>query len=143
VHVHARLATLREGQWHEYAGRFLMGGVATVLTGIVAAVFGPIVGGLFLAFPAIMPATATLVAKHERERKEQAGLSGTRRGQEVAAIEASGAALGSIGLIAFAAVIWLTVPKFSWLSLLFACAAWIVVSLLMWVIRRPLRRLLP
>jgi hypothetical protein len=143
VHVHAKLSTLREGQWREYAGRFLMGGVATVLTGIVAAIFGPVVGGLFLAFPAIMPATATLVAKHERERKQQTGLSGARRGQEVAAIEASGAALGSIGLMAFAAAIWLTMPKFSWLSFLLACAAWIVVSLLMWFVRQPLRHLTP
>jgi hypothetical protein len=143
VHVHARLSTLREGQWHEYAGRFLLGGMATVLTGIIAAIFGPVVGGLFLAFPAIMPAAATLVAKHERERKEQAGLSGARRGKEIAAIEASGAALGSIGLMAFAAVIWLTIPKLSWISFLFACAAWIVVSLLMWIIRRPLRHLTP
>jgi hypothetical protein len=143
VNVHTRLSTLREGQWREYAGRFLLGGMATVLTGIIAAIFGPVVGGLFLAFPAIMPATATLVAKHERERKEQSGLSGARRGNEVAAIEASGAALGSIGLITFAAVIWLTIPTLSWLSFLFACAAWIAVSLLMWFVRRPLRRLMP
>ncbi len=99
------------------------------------------VGGLFLAFPAIMPATITLVEKHERERKEQAGLSGSRRGEEVASLEAAGAALGSIGLMAFAAVIWLTIPTMTWLAFLAACAAWIVVSLLMWFARRPLRRI--
>jgi hypothetical protein len=34
----------------------------------------PVVGGLFLAFPAIFPASATLIEKHVRERKEKAGL---------------------------------------------------------------------
>ena len=39
----------------------------------------PVVGGLFLAFPAIFPASATLIEKHGRERKEKAGLAGARR----------------------------------------------------------------
>ena len=140
MHVHATPSALRESQWHELAIRFALGGLATVLTGAIAAVFGPVIGGLFLAFPAIVPATVTLVEKHQRERKEQAGLRGARRGRDVAAIEASGAALGSIGLVAFAAVIWLTVETMAWLSFLFACAASTVVSLLMWVMRRKLRR---
>lgn len=134
---------LREGNWRDYGVRFLLGGVATVLTGVIALAFGPLVGGLFLAFPAIMPATATLVEKHEHERKKEAGLSGSRRGQEVAALETAGASLGSIGLMAFAVVIWLTAPTLSWLSFVAACAAWAAVSLLMWFVRRPLRRLMP
>jgi Flp pilus assembly protein TadB len=142
VHVHAGLYSLRESHWHDYAARFLLGGAATVLTGIIAAYFGPLVGGLFLAFPAILPATATLVERHARERKEAASLSGGRRGREVAALEAAGASLGSIGLMAFAVVIWLTIPKMTWLAFLLAGAAWIAVSLLMWFVRRPLRRLM-
>jgi hypothetical protein len=141
MYVRVRLSALREGHWREFAIRFAHGGLATVLTGAVAAIGGPVVGGLFLAFPAIMPATITLVEKHERERKEQVGLSGSRRGEEVASLEAAGAALGSIGLMAFAAVIWLTIPTMTWLAFLAACAAWIVVSLLMWFARRPLRRI--
>jgi hypothetical protein len=140
MHVHATVSALRESQWHEFAIRFALGGLATVLTGIIAAVFGPVIGGLFLAFPAIMPATVTLVEKHQREQKEKAGRKGARRGRDVAAIEASGAALGSVGLIAFAAVMWLTIPALGWLAVLPACAAWIAVSLLMWLLRRPLRR---
>jgi hypothetical protein len=46
----------------------------TVVAGLIAARFGPVVGGLFLAFPAIFPATATLIEKHVRERKEKAAI---------------------------------------------------------------------
>ena len=52
-------AALSETKPREYAMRFLFGGLVTVATGIIAEKFGPTVGGLFLAFPAIFPATAT------------------------------------------------------------------------------------
>jgi hypothetical protein len=57
-------------------GRFVFGGLITVATGIIAKKFGPGMGGLFLAFPAIFPASATLVEKHEKEEKQQAGMEG-------------------------------------------------------------------
>jgi hypothetical protein len=38
--------------------------------------WGPAVVGLFLAFPAIFPASATLIEKHERQRKQRQGLTG-------------------------------------------------------------------
>jgi hypothetical protein len=69
---------------------------------------------LFLAFPAIFCASATLIEKHERERKERAGVRGTRRGKEAAALDAAGAALGSFGLLAFGAAIWLLAHNLSW-----------------------------
>ena len=47
----------------------------------------PAEGGLFLAFPAIFPASATLIEKHVWQRKERAGLPGARRGKEAAAPE--------------------------------------------------------
>jgi hypothetical protein len=141
MYVRARLSALRESHWYEFAIRFALGGLATVMTGVIAAVWGPVVGGLFLAFPAIMPATVTLVEKSERETKEKAGLRGSRRGCEVASLEAAGAALGSIGSMAFAAVIWLTTRALTWRAFLLAGAAWIIVSLLFWRFRRPLRRL--
>src|SRR5207248_892486 len=83
--------------WHEYAIRFVLGGLATVGTGAIASLFGPQTGGLFLAFPAIFCASATLIEKLERERKERAGVRGARRGKEAAALDAAGAALGSLG----------------------------------------------
>ena len=88
-------SSLREGQWHEYLVRFALGGIATVVTGLIAASFGPAIGGLFLALPAIFCASATLVEKHEKRRMRARGLEGTRRGEEAAALDAAGAALGS------------------------------------------------
>jgi hypothetical protein len=63
----------------------VLDGAVTVIAGLIAARFGPVVGGLFLAFPAIFPASATLIERHVRERREKAGLSGTRRGGDAAA----------------------------------------------------------
>jgi hypothetical protein len=100
-------SALRDIRWYEYVVRFALGGAMTVIAGLIASRFGPVIGGLFLAFPAIFPASATLIEKHERERKEKAGLSGARRGKEAAALDSAGAVLGSLGLAAFAIVIWL------------------------------------
>ena len=74
--VQLRLSALRRTSRREYLLRFALGGTTTVVAGLIAAAFGPVVGGLFLAFPAIFPASATLVEKHVRERKEKAGLPG-------------------------------------------------------------------
>jgi hypothetical protein len=63
-------------------------------------------GGLFLAFPAIFPASATLVAKHETQKKQNAGIATSSRGRQAAAMDAAGAALGSVGLAAFALTVW-------------------------------------
>src|SRR5262249_7072198 len=41
-------------------------------------------------------ASATLIEKHEIRRKRKAGLAGVRRGQQAAALDAAGAALGSV-----------------------------------------------
>ena len=104
--------------------------------GVIAARFGPVVGGLFLAFPAIFPASATLIEKHVRRRKEKAGLSGVRRGREAAALDAAGAALGSLGLAAFAVVIWLLIERSPALALVLVTAAWLTVAVLAWAVRR-------
>jgi hypothetical protein len=140
--VKARLSALTDTKWHEYALRFGLGGFATVATGLIASKFGPVTGGLFLAFPAIFCASATLVEKHERERKQKAGLRGERRGEEAAALDSAGAALGSFGLLAFAAVIWslLPVAATAW-AFAGASAAWLVVSTSLWWARRYFRRL--
>ena len=69
-------SALRQTRWYEYLIKFVLGGAMTVVAGLIAARFGPVIGGLFLAFPAIFPASATLIEKHVRERKEKVGLSG-------------------------------------------------------------------
>ena len=62
--VRIKVSALWDTHWHEYALRFGLGGLATVRTGLIAEVFGPATGGLFLAFPAVFCASATLIEKH-------------------------------------------------------------------------------
>lgn len=131
-------SALRDIRWYQYAVRFALGGAMTAIAGFIAARYGPVIGGLFLAFPAIFPASATLIEKHVRERKEKAGLSGARRGREAAALDAAGAVLGSIGLAAFAVVIWLGIERSAPLALLLATAVWLVVAIAAWLVRRRL-----
>ena len=129
-------SALCETRWHEYLVRFALGGLVTAGTGAIANLFGPETGGLFLAFPAIFGASATLIEKHERERKERARLRGARRGKDAVALDAAGAALGSLGLLAFAACISGLAPRGPWLALPVATAAWAAVSMLLWSVRR-------
>jgi hypothetical protein len=133
---------LRQTKWHEYALRFAAGGTVTVLTGLIARKWGPGIGGLFLAFPAIFPASVTLIEKHERERKQKRGLQGEERGTDAAAIDSLGAAMGSGGLLAFAGVGWWSIPRYpAPLALGGAAVAWLVVSFSIWIIRQRRRRL--
>ena len=105
--------------------------------GTIAKEFGPVIGGLFLAFPAIFPASATLIEKHEREKKEQIGLRGTKRAADAVSADAAGAAIGSIGLAVFAALVWRVMPTHSaWLVLTCAAVAWFAVSVFFWEIRK-------
>jgi 4-hydroxybenzoate polyprenyltransferase len=130
------LAALRRTHWQEYALRFLFGGLVTAAAGLIAQRFGPSTGGLLLAFPAIFPAGATLVEKHQIEKKHEAGLSGSRRGAEAAAVDAIGAALGCFGLIGFAVVIsQLLEHHGEWPILVGATIAWLVISTAIWRLR--------
>jgi hypothetical protein len=133
MRVHLDFSALRKTRWNEYSVRFLFGGAITLATGFVAKHFGPVVGGLFLAFPAIFPASVTLVAKHEREKKQKAGMDGTARGEKAAALDARGAAIGTFGLGFFALLIWKLLPIWNWMTVLgLAILAWLVVSILIW-----------
>jgi Protein of unknown function (DUF3147) len=133
-------SVVRDTRWNDYALRFVVGGLITVATGLIAKKFGPAVGGLFMAFPAIFPASATLAEKREVERERKKGLSGLRRGRQSAASQAAGAALGSVGLLVFALVFWKLLPQLSlWLVYLIAIAAWAAVSVAMWFARKRLR----
>lgn len=137
MRIQVNPTVLRQTKWYEYAVRFLFGGIITALAGIIAKRFGAGVGGLFLAFPAIFPASASLIEKHERQKKEKLGLHGTVRARKAAGIDAAGAALGSIGLFVFALVVSQFLPQHTpWLVLPSAILAWLVVSILAWQIRK-------
>jgi len=131
--VKVNFSVLKETKWYEYGTRFLIGGGITAFAGIVAKKFGPTVGGLFLAFPAIFPASATLIENHEKEKKEKAFVDPGFRGQTAVALDAIGATMGALGLIVFAALTWLLLPAHeTWAVLLGSTIAWFVVSVVIW-----------
>ena len=128
---------LHETKWFEYAIRFVIGGGITVVTGVLAKSFGPAVGGLFLAFPAIFPASATLISKHEKQKDGNSGPDARVRGRRAAGVDAAGSAIGSIGLIAFGTVAWKLLPTHSGvLVLAVATLAWAGTAVSLWMIRK-------
>jgi hypothetical protein len=129
-------SSLKDGRWYEYVVRFALGGAATVATGVISSRFGASVGGLFLALPAIFCASATLIQTHEQRRKREAGLAGQRRGQQAAALDAAGAALGSIGMASFAFAFWLLVERQTLIAFAAALGAWVATSIAAWWIWR-------
>lgn len=137
--VRANLSAFRRASWGELLTRFVLGGLATVVAGVIANMWGPTIGGLFLAFPAIFCASATLVEKHERKRKEAKGFEGDARGRKAAALEAVGSGLGGTALAALAAVVWLLSEGAGPGSLVVAASSWLFVASLLWLIRRRAR----
>jgi uncharacterized membrane protein (GlpM family) len=117
----ARADKLQRPPARDWVIRFAFGAGVSTLAAIVAKVWGPAAGGLFLAFPAILLASLTLVAKQE----------GAHRARE----DARGAALGALGLIAFGVIVWATTPRWPVaLTLLVATLAWAAVSGLAYLI---------
>lgn len=133
------LSALKRTKWHEYLVRFAFGGLITAATGVIAKKFGPEVGGLFLAFPAIFPATATLIEKHETDKKKQKGLKGIVRGRDAASADAAGSAMGSIGLFVFAVLVLHLIEGHN-LGLVLSAATlcWLGVSVATWFVRKRL-----
>jgi len=130
---------LRRTKWHEYATRFVFGGAVTVLAGLIAKKFGAEVGGLFLAFPAIFPAGATMIEKHETNKKARHGLQGTKRGRLLAGADALGAAIGSVGLVCFATLTWKLLPSHStWVTLSIATMGWFGIAISGWLLQKRL-----
>ena len=121
--------------------RFLFGGAVTAVVGIIGKKCGPAVAGLFLAFPAILPASATLIEKHETRKKQRAGFDGTGRGRTVAGVYVAGAAMGSLGLLLFAVLTWKLMPSMpAWAAILAASVAWLAASFLIWRLRKSVCR---
>jgi hypothetical protein len=132
-------SSLRGTKPHEYAVRFFFGGLITLAAGLIAKRYGPSLAGLFLAFPAIFPAGVTMIANHEKQKKARSGMDGTMRGRAAAALDASGAQLGALGLIVFAAIIWIGLPRYPTVAVLGAATVlWLAVSVTLWHFRKLL-----
>jgi hypothetical protein len=133
--VDINLASLKTTKAHEYAIRFFFGGVVTAAAGFIAMRYGPVIGGIFLAFPAIFPASATLIESHEKLAKQKAGYDGTNRGRIAAGIDATGTFLGALALPVFAFILYRSLPSHSpTLTLVAASLTWLVLSILLWLL---------
>ncbi|HEY3269110.1 MAG TPA: hypothetical protein VGM37_19540 [Armatimonadota bacterium] len=121
---------IRETRRHEFAVRFAFGGLVSALTGYIAIQYGPAVGGLFLAFPAILPASVTLVQK--------------RHGNRAAGLDSIGAAMGAVGLSAFGGVAWDAGAAWpAWAVLAAAAVVWLAVGMSVWWVIRGRRKRRP
>lgn len=135
--ISVRLSSVKETKAREYLLRFIFGGAATVLAGLVAKYFGAAAGGLFLTFPAIFPASATLMEAHSKKRMAEIGHDGTRRGRISASIDAASAALACVGLGAFGLALWQLLPRHNAaLVILAATAAWALIAIGLWEVRK-------
>jgi uncharacterized protein DUF3147 len=137
VRIGLNRSALRELRPVELAWRFVLGGAITAGASLIAKRYGPSIGGLFLAFPAILPASLTLVAKHQEQRKRERGLRGVVRGRHAAALDAFGALMGTAGLIAFAATTWIAAPRIAApLALIAASVMWLAIATGLWRLRK-------
>lgn len=125
--VGIRPRTLREVTAGELAIRFAFGAAVSVLAGVVGLVAGTFLGGMLLAFPAILPATVTLLEKKE--------------GNAAARHDVAGAALGAVALSAFAVVAGAALRRLGGgLSLPLAALAWFGVAGALYLASEAFRR---
>ncbi len=139
MNVSVDWSALRGIRWHQYALRFVLGGLVTLGAGAIANAAGPVFGGLFLAFPALFTASATLIERREVLNKARRGLHGHKRGRRAAALDAAGTVLGSIALACFAFIAWRGLPGHSAAAVLcIAGACWLAIAVLLWWLRKKL-----
>jgi len=104
-----------------YLLRFAFGAAISLIAGIIGMIFGPKVGGVLLGFPAILPASLTLIEKKE--------------GSEQASVDSIGAILGAVAMVGFAVVVSLWVTKLGVvLSIVIALVVWLVVAALLYLL---------
>ncbi|GLY85329.1 DUF3147 family protein [Actinoallomurus iriomotensis] len=123
--VTVKLGRLRDVRAKALLVRFAFGAAVSAVAGVVSAVFGPRAGGVFLAFPAILLASLTLVAKEQNLR--------------AARDDARGAAIGAVGMVTFAVVCALSAVAVGGpLALAMATLAWVLVSVAGYLLVRRL-----
>jgi|SRR5436305_10917855 len=97
--------------------RFGAGALTSIAAGALTLAFGERVGGIFLAFPAILAASLTLIEKEEAPTDARE--------------DARGATVGGAALALFAGVAALTLGHLAGaLALLSATVAWLIAALI-------------
>lgn len=101
--------------------RFAAGGITSIVSGALTIAFGPRVGGIFLAFPAILGASLTLI-------EEQEGSVDARE-------DSRGSILGACAMALFAIAATLALGHIGGaIALLIASAIWVVAALSLYLI---------
>ena len=109
--------------------RFALGFTISVAAGIIVETAGPVFGGMFLAFPAILPAAVTLLEE--------------RQGLAQAAADVRGATAGALGMLAFAWVAWVLLRHNQPVAALgTAMLAWVATSVVAYLVLHQLVHLL-
>jgi hypothetical protein len=112
-----KLDEVRQIRARHLAYRFMAGGLTSVAAGAVTLAFGARTGGLFLAFPAILAASLTLIEQQEDSAEARE--------------DARGAVIGGCAMALFAAVAGLAFGHLNGaLVLLLATAAWFAGAML-------------
>ncbi len=120
------LGKLRQVKPAELGVRFALGAAVSIVAGVIGKLVSPRFGGMFLAFPSILPASLTLLQEKE----------GTRRADR----DAIGAVLGALALVVFACVgeaAFGSLPAA--LVLVLALAGWAVASFALYALLALLR----
>jgi hypothetical protein len=99
------------------------------------------IGALTMAakhtFPSILPASLTLVAKHQEQRKAERGLRGVARGRQAASLDALGALIGTAGLVGFAVSAQIGATRINpALTLIVATTVWLEIVTGLWRLQR-------
>jgi hypothetical protein len=114
-------AKLKEVGASDLVVRFAFGALISVVAAVVGLLWNAKAGGMFLAFPAILPATLTLIEKKQSKREAEE--------------DDEGATLGSVAMFAFAATAtWALTALPAGLSLAAASGAWLSVAALLYVV---------
>lgn len=108
-------SALKDKSPKDFLVRFAFGATISLIAGLIGLKF-QLLSGVFLPFPALLPASLTLV---ERDA-----------GRHQAEIDAGGAIIGAFGLLSFAVVAMVAIkPLGAFPALGLATLTWVVVSL--------------
>ncbi|MBV9310077.1 MAG: DUF3147 family protein [Solirubrobacterales bacterium] len=112
---HLDFSPIRKTPPRELLIRFVAGAGTSIGAGLITLAFGSRVGGIFLAFPAILAASLTLIA--------------SRQGPSDAREDARGAHVGGAAMIVYAVVVALAIGHLaSAVVLVIATLAWLLFA---------------
>jgi hypothetical protein len=105
---------LRAPDWPQLGVRFAFGACIAVVAGLAGLRWGHRVGGVLLAFPAIIPAALTLLERSDGVKKTDA--------------DALGAILGAVAMLLFAVAVALLGGRLGIAAVLIAAALWALAA---------------